>query len=193
MLYGRSNCRLTLGPIQIGVGGFFSLTGYVGPSPRTPHRRRGAVELPTGAAERWNSPRHSGPRATPPRRRFRFLRAAVCAPPPRNRRAGETRNSQKNYGNFAEIMKVMGFHKKRDFADFQKFCIFGAESAPLARNHEIPKEYWWFGRSFCPKTHFRETSGISPTYMKCHENKYTYPKSALNTFTSVLSQQINLC
>ena len=48
-------------------GGFFPLTGYVETSPRTPHRRRGAVELRTGAAERWDSPRRLGPRATPPR------------------------------------------------------------------------------------------------------------------------------
>ena len=72
-------------------GGFFPLTGYVETSPRTPHRRRGAVELRTGAAERWDSPRRLGPRATPPRRRFRFSRVGLRAPPPPSKSAGGNR------------------------------------------------------------------------------------------------------
>ena len=79
----------------IGVGGFFPLTGYVETSPRTPHRRREWVELRTGVAERWHSPRHLGPRATPPGGGSGFRESACVRPPPPGSGARESREKHR--------------------------------------------------------------------------------------------------
>ena len=64
----------------------------------------------------------------------------------------------------------MEFSEKQDFEDFQKFCIFVRNPRASPETMKFLRNSIGLGGHFAPKRIFREKSGISPIFMKFHEN-----------------------